>query len=71
MVANRFENVRATVYYGGSMDIIKLSKQHNDANVLSIGARLVSKRKLKKVLKVWLSEELDDNPKYKRRIEMF
>ena len=71
MVANRFGNVRATVYYGESMDIIKLSKQHNDANVLSIGARFVSKRKLKKVLKMWLSEKLDENPKYKRRIEMF
>lgn len=71
MIANRFDNVRATVYYGGSLDIIKLSKQHNDANILSIGARFVSKRKLKKILKIWLSEELDDHPKYQRRIEMF
>src|SRR5688572_26745671 len=33
MVANRYHGVRATVYYGGPMDIIKLSREHNDANV--------------------------------------
>ncbi len=41
IVANRFKNVRAIVYYGGNTDILELSKKHNDANVLSIGARFV------------------------------
>src|SRR6185369_10167111 len=36
MVANRFPNVRAAVYYGGPTGIITLSREHNDANVLSL-----------------------------------
>ena len=38
MLANRFHSVRAVVYYGGNKDIITLSRTHNDANVLSLGA---------------------------------
>ena len=38
IVANRYKNVRAAVWYGGNMDIVRLSREHNDANVLSIGA---------------------------------
>jgi ribose 5-phosphate isomerase B len=41
MVANRYPNVRATVYYDGPREILELSRQHNNANVLSIGARFV------------------------------
>jgi ribose 5-phosphate isomerase B len=38
MLANRFHDVRATVFYGGDKKIITLSREHNDANVLSLGA---------------------------------
>jgi ribose 5-phosphate isomerase B len=31
IVANRFQNVRAIVYYGGNLEIIRLSREHNDA----------------------------------------
>src|SRR3989344_215796 len=37
MCANRFARVRTIVYYGGTLDIIKLSREHNNANILSIG----------------------------------
>jgi ribose 5-phosphate isomerase B len=42
MVANRYSNVRATVYYDGPREILDLSKEHNKANILSIGARFVN-----------------------------
>ena len=50
MVANRFPNVRATVYYGGDTSIPALSRQHNDANVLSIGARFVTLDQTKEII---------------------
>src|SRR3989344_4267143 len=37
MVADKFPNVRSAEYYGGNLEIIKLSREHNDANVLSLG----------------------------------
>ena len=40
IVANRFKRVRATVYYGGDPEIVKISREHNDSNILAIGARL-------------------------------
>ncbi len=67
MVANRFPGVRATVYYGGEDSIIQLSREHNDANVLSIGARFVSVDLAKKVIWDWLQGEKSDDPKYHRR----
>jgi ribose 5-phosphate isomerase B len=67
MMANRFAGVRATVYYGGGDEIIKLSREHNDANVLSIGARFVSLEDTKRVIWDWLHLDPNPNEKYARR----
>jgi ribose 5-phosphate isomerase B len=67
MVANRFPHVRATVYYGGAPDIITLSREHNDANVLSIGARFVSLEETKHAIETWLATAFDGQPKRERR----
>lgn len=69
MLANRFKGVRAVVYYGGDEEIIKLSREHNDSNVLSIGARFVSKDRLEKMVKLWLGTSPLSDEKYSRRIE--
>ena len=73
MVANRFPGIRAVVWYGGSdsvsRDIIKLSREHNDANILSIGAHFVSKEEMIKAVKLWLSTSFSNEERHKRRIE--
>lgn len=67
MIANRFPNVRATVYYGGNPEIIKLSREHNDANILSIGARFVSVEEVKELVMVWINTSVLTDEKYRRR----
>lgn len=67
MMANRFLGVRATVFYGGPDEIIALSREHNDANVLSIGARFVSVDDTKRVVWQWLNSVPDRATKYDRR----
>ena len=67
MVANRYPHVRATVYYGGNAEIITLSRQHNDANILSIGARFVDEALMLEVLETWLQEDSLTDEKYERR----
>ncbi len=67
MLANRYKQVRATVYYGGQLDIIALSRAHNDANVLSIGARFVPIEEVKEGIVLWLSSPVLTDEKYKRR----
>jgi ribose 5-phosphate isomerase B len=67
MVANRFPHVRATVFYGGTEEIITLSREHNDANILSIGARFVSFETTVRVLQKWLALGFVSDSKYERR----
>lgn len=68
MVANRFPYVRATVYYGGPREIITLSREHNDANVLSLGARFLSEEEAKEVVALWLQTEFSHDERHVRRI---
>ena len=55
MLANRFPHVRAALYYGDTLDVVRLSRAHNDANVLSIGAQFVSFDAIQAVLQLWLT----------------
>lgn len=70
MTANRFTGVRATVYYGFSDDIIELSREHNNANVLSLGARFLIEDEAKRVVKKWLSLDFPGHERHVRRLEM-
>jgi ribose 5-phosphate isomerase B len=67
MLANVYPNVRTTVFYGGDESIPVLSRQHNDANILSIGARFVDIDSAKRVIWEWLHTEALADEKYKRR----
>lgn len=67
MLANRYAMVRAVVYYGGDETIVPLSRQHNDSNALSLGARFVDSNTAKRVIWVWLHEMPLKDLKYWRR----
>ncbi len=68
MAANRVKGVRAAVFYNGPDEIIKLSRQHNNANILSLGARFMSEKKMYKIIEVWLSTDFESG-RHQRRIE--
>jgi len=67
--ANKFYGVRAALYYGGNMDIVRLSREHNDANVLSIGSRFVSPDEALRAVNTWLSTPFSGDERHKRRIQ--
>ncbi len=67
MCANRFKHVRATVYYGGLNEIVKLSRAHNNANILSIGARFVSEEEAERAIKIWLETSFSGDDRHIRR----
>lgn len=71
MVANKYRGVRATVYYGGPEEIITLSREHNDANILSVGARFVTAEALQPLVTNWLQMTFTGEERHVRRITMF
>ena len=69
MVINRYPNLRAAVYYGGTHDIITLSREHNDANVLSLGAAFLRPEDVRQVIRLWLETEFSNAERHVRRIK--
>lgn len=68
MACNRTKGVRAAVYYGGSTEIIKLSRQHNDANILSLGARFLTPDEAIAAVDLWLATPFSNDERHIRRV---
>ena len=68
MICNRFKGVRAAVYYGAKKDIVTLSREHNDANVLSLGARFLTKKEALWAVEKWLDTKFAGEVRHQRRI---
>ena len=68
IVANRFPNVRCAVFYGGPKHIVTLSREHNDANMLSLGSNFLTTQEAKQVLELWLNTEFSGEKRHMRRI---
>lgn len=69
MVANRYQYVRCAVYYGNVLDIVTLAREHNDANILSFGARFVTVDEATTATKMFLETPFFSIDRHKRRIE--
>lgn len=69
VASNRVRGARAAVYYGVATEILTLSRQHNDANILSIGAHFVSSEEATSAVLLWLSASFSNEERHQRRIE--
>ena len=67
IVANRVPGVRCTVCW--SVDSARLARQHNDANILSLGERLISEAELLPIVTTWLTTPFEGG-RHARRIAM-
>ena len=66
IVANKFPNVRAALV--SSTETARLSKEHNNANVLVIGGRMVSAGLAKEMVKAWIEAEFEGG-RHQRRLD--
>ncbi|MHB1219913.1 MAG: ribose 5-phosphate isomerase B [Alphaproteobacteria bacterium] len=66
IAANRFKGVRAAPC--GDATAARLARQHNDANVLALGARLIGVEVAKDCLKIFLETPFDGGERHSRRI---
>jgi len=67
MAANKVQGVRCALCW--SVDTATLAKQHNNANVLSLGQRQISKELALEIVDAWLNATFEGG-RHKRRIEM-
>ncbi len=66
IVANKFPGVRAALCHDEFT--AKMSRKHNDANVLVIGSKVVNKDAALKIVDVWLSTEFEGG-RHQRRLD--
>lgn len=83
IAANRLNGIRCAVFYGPAVarkvvdasgrvshdpyEIIKLSRVHNDTNMLSLAARFVNLEDMKQVIKLWLETPFSNDERHIRR----
>lgn len=84
MAANRVKGARCALFYGpvtaktaidaeghlsdDPYEILKLSRQHNHANILSLSARFLSLEEMKTAVKIWLETPFSNEERHTRRI---
>ena len=62
--ANKVKKIRAALAY--NPEVAKLSRQHNDANILTMGARFIDKDTAIQILDTWLNTEFEGGRHQKR-----
>ena len=69
---NKFVNVRSVLIYGNDRElnttIAKLSRQHNNANVMSLGARFIEQNRALEIVHIWLEENFSNEERHIRRL---
>ena len=68
MVANRFEGIRAGLC--NELFTARMSREHNDANVLCLGARVIGFGLAAEIVRAWIGAEFAGG-RHQRRIDMF
>lgn len=80
IVANRFKGVRCALYYGKALreqtdmsgkklDILASSRDHNDANALSLALRFLTPDEAKAAVTTWLATPFSGEERHARRIQ--
>jgi ribose 5-phosphate isomerase B len=65
IAANKVPGVRAAVAW--NEEVARLAREHNDANVLSLGARTTPAEELPKIVRAWFAAKFDDG-RHSRRV---
>ena len=64
MTANKVPGVRAAACY--SVAVARNSREHNDANVLSLGSKTITSAEMREIVQAWLGTEMTEDRHRKR-----
>src|ERR1700738_1130653 len=65
MTANKVPGVRAAACY--SVEVARNSREHNDANVLTLGSKTVTNAQMREIVSTWLATEITEE-RHKKRV---
>jgi ribose 5-phosphate isomerase B len=65
MTANKVPGVRAAACY--SVAQARNSREHNDANVLSLGSRMITTEEMREIVQIWLSTQIAED-RHRQRV---
>jgi ribose 5-phosphate isomerase B len=68
IAANKVTGTRAALAY--STDTARLAREHNDANVVAIGARMHNEQEALELVRLFLATPFSNDPRHLRRIEL-
>ena len=68
IAANKVVGTRAALAY--NLDTARLGRQHNDANVIAIGARMHTQEEALEMVRLFLATPFSGDPRHARRIEL-
>jgi ribose 5-phosphate isomerase B len=68
IAANKVTGVRAVLAY--STDTARLGREHNNANVIAVGARMHSTDEATELVRLFLATEFSGEERHQRRIEL-
>src|SRR3989344_1394249 len=85
IVANKFKNVRCALFYGpvippiatditgntseDPFEMLRLTREHNNANMLSLGVRFLTEQDALNAVKLFLESKYSSEERHQRRIE--
>ncbi len=64
MTANKVTGVRAAACY--SVEVARNSREHNDANVLTLGSKTITNDEMRDIVRAWLTTEISEDRHRKR-----
>lgn len=68
MAANKVKGIRAALCY--SEELATLAREHNNAQVISIGARMTATEEAKALVAAFLATPFSEAPRHQRRIDL-
>ncbi len=85
IVANKFKNVRCALFYSPALpaqaidingneshdeyEMLRLTRAHNNSNMLSLGIRFLTEEQIKNAVKTFLESPFPGDERHKRRVE--
>jgi len=65
---NRVKGARAALFCPCNLELIRVSRDHNDSNILAIGARFCIREEAQKAIEVWLETPFSGDERHVRRL---